>query len=172
MSFRRQFEVWNICTQLLVMVAYLDRLMKVVTKNDYGVLRIWHTLYLLHFSLIRSFDGVSLRIQSQYGKMWTRITPNTDNFYVAYITLKCYKISMDNSNRVWFLSLVLFPWASCLTITTILVDERINLCKSCIFPCFRVRFRGSHLQVFQEKVFFKNCAKLTNPFLAKLPLAG
>ena len=155
------------------MVAYLDRLMKVVTNNDHGVLRIWHTLYLLHFSLIRSFDWVSPHIQSKCGKMRTRITPNTDTFYAAYITLKCYKISMDNSNRVWYLSLVLFPWTFCLVITTIFSDKRINLCKSCIFPCFRAPgFRGTHSQVLQEKDFLKIVQNSQMPFLTKLPPAG
>ena len=38
------------------------------------------------FSLIRTDNGeyLSLRIQSECGKMQTRITPNTDTFYPVY----------------------------------------------------------------------------------------
>ena len=35
------------------------------------------------FSRIRTEYGVSLRIQSEYGKMRTEITPNTDTFHAV-----------------------------------------------------------------------------------------
>ena len=30
--------------------------------------------------------GVSLRIQSKRGKLWTRMTPNTDTFYEVVVS--------------------------------------------------------------------------------------
>ena len=40
------------------------------------------------FSRIRTEYGEILRIQSECGKMWTRITPNTDTFYAVILTKK------------------------------------------------------------------------------------
>ena len=37
------------------------------------------------FGLNMERSEVSLRIQSECGKMWTRITPNTDNFYAVLL---------------------------------------------------------------------------------------
>ena len=37
------------------------------------------------FSRIRTEYSVSLRIQSECGKIWTRISPNTDTFYTVHI---------------------------------------------------------------------------------------
>ena len=31
-----------------------------------------------------AYSRISLRVQSECGKMWTRITPNTDTFYAVY----------------------------------------------------------------------------------------
>ena len=39
------------------------------------------------FGLDMEIYSVSLRIQSKYGKMWTRITPNTDTPYAATIII-------------------------------------------------------------------------------------
>ena len=43
------------------------------------------------FGLNTEGDGVSLRIQSECGKICTRVTPNTDSFYSVNI----------NDNHVW-----------------------------------------------------------------------
>ena len=43
--------------------------------------------------LVRIFphlDWISLRIQSECGKMWTRITPNTDTFYAVLHSVGTY----------------------------------------------------------------------------------
>ena len=47
--------------------------------------------YSAHFSAF----GVSLRIQSKCGKMRTRITPNTDTFYVVWNIAKSWKNTED-----------------------------------------------------------------------------
>ena len=44
--------------------------------------------------------SVSLRIQSECGKMQTRITPNTDTFYVVQIILIMANILVIGSERV------------------------------------------------------------------------
>ena len=44
--------------------------------------------------------SVSLRIQSECGKMQARITPNTDTFYVAQIILIMANILVIGSERV------------------------------------------------------------------------
>ena len=52
------------------------------------IVRIWSYSdpYFPSFGLSSERDGVSLRIQSECGKIRTRITPNTDTFYaVPYI---------------------------------------------------------------------------------------
>ena len=44
--------------------------------------------------------GVSLRIHSECGKIWTRITPNTDTFYAVLIGIfKCFRSIMRNRNK-------------------------------------------------------------------------
>ena len=44
--------------------------------------------HFLPFGLNTERYGVSRRIQSQCGKMWTRITPNTDTFHTVEFTNK------------------------------------------------------------------------------------
>ena len=44
--------------------------------------------------------SVSLRIQSECGKMQTRITPNTDTFYVVQVILIMANILVIGSERV------------------------------------------------------------------------
>ena len=39
------------------------------------------------FGLNTESNGVSLRIHSKYGKMWTRITPNKDIFYAVQASI-------------------------------------------------------------------------------------
>ena len=43
--------------------------------------------YFPHFGLNTERYGVSLRIQSKCGKIWTRISPNTGNFHAVCWTL-------------------------------------------------------------------------------------
>ena len=49
------------------------------------------------FSRIRTEYGEirTLRIQSEWGKIWTRITPNTDTFYAVAILSRLCSISRD-----------------------------------------------------------------------------
>ena len=51
--------------------------------------------------------SVSLRIQSECGKIRTRINPNTDTFYAVYDKRKCIG-SIDKSNMKYF-AVLLFP---------------------------------------------------------------
>ena len=46
------------------------------------------------FSRIRSEYGKILRIQSKYEEIWTRKTPNTDNFHAVYIITTAVPISL------------------------------------------------------------------------------
>ena len=49
-----------------------------------------------------SYFQVSLRIQSECGKMQTRITPNTDTFYaVKTLTLKRFVIFSNTNTEIW-----------------------------------------------------------------------
>ena len=43
---------------------------------------------------------VSLRIQSKCGKMWTRITPNTDTFHAMDSYLFWFSLKLDISQRI------------------------------------------------------------------------
>ena len=48
------------------------------------------------FGLNMERYSVSLRIQSEYGKMRTRTTPNTDTFYAVFgLTMFCWHIEME-----------------------------------------------------------------------------
>ena len=51
--------------------------------------RIWSYsgLHFPTFGLNTERYGVSHRIQSECGKMWTRITPNTDTFYAETVLI-------------------------------------------------------------------------------------
>ena len=53
------------------------------------------------FGLITERYSVSLRIQSECGKLSTRITPNTDTFYAVSLTTFSYRRSslMDDLTR-------------------------------------------------------------------------
>ena len=54
--------------------------------------------YFPAFGLNTETYGVSLRIQAECGKMRTRITPNTDTFCAAHISMPTYKLIMELSN--------------------------------------------------------------------------
>ena len=56
-------------------------------------IRSYSSLYFSIFGLNMERYGVSLRIQSEYGKMPTRITPNTDTFH------GCMHCSLESSHR-------------------------------------------------------------------------
>ena len=56
--------------------------------------------HFLVFGLNVERYSVSLRIQSECGKMQTRITPNTDTFYVVQIILIMANILVIGSERV------------------------------------------------------------------------
>ena len=45
--------------------------------------------YLPAFRLNTERYSVSLRIQSKCGKIWTKITPNTDTFHTVHIAQTC-----------------------------------------------------------------------------------
>ena len=53
-------------------------------KNIY--IRSYSGPYFPSFGLNTERYSVSLRIQSECGKIWTRITPNTDTFYAVYFS--------------------------------------------------------------------------------------
>ena len=46
--------------------------------------RVWSGQYFSPFGLNTERYGLSLRIKSKCGKMWTRITPNLDNFRAVF----------------------------------------------------------------------------------------
>ena len=56
-----------------------------VTAQKVFIYRVILVRIFLHLAQIRKEFGVSLRIQSECGKMRTRITPNTVTFYAMCI---------------------------------------------------------------------------------------
>ena len=52
--------------------------------------------YFPAFGLNTERYGVSLRIQSEYGKIWTRKTPNMDTFHAVYPFI--FLVSSDSKN--------------------------------------------------------------------------
>ena len=51
--------------------------------------------------------GVSVRIQSKWGKIWTRKTPNKDTFYAVSVTLPVRIMNKNNNLYYNFIKLSL-----------------------------------------------------------------
>ena len=84
---KSQFHISSICpvlngTEITFIITFLER--NSGTRHYVKSVRIrsYSGLYFPVFGLNTKRDGVSLRIQSECEKMRTRITPNTDTFYV------------------------------------------------------------------------------------------
>ena len=57
--------------------------------------------YFTVFGLNTERYGVFFRIQSEYGKIRTRITPNTDTFHAVYILTKHVTFEETFHNFLW-----------------------------------------------------------------------
>ena len=81
------FVEWNIIASIRlysILTFVLEN-----TGNDYHCVKSVHIRnysgpYFPVFELKTERDGVSLRIHSEFGKMRTRITPNTDTFHAVH----------------------------------------------------------------------------------------
>ena len=81
------------------------------TLQKVSVFRVIPLPHFLAYGLNTEIYGVSLRIQSECGKMRTRITPNTDTFYAVFPILfrNFLKLNIDHalyafcSGKLWLL---------------------------------------------------------------------
>ena len=99
---KKKLRIWILFTQCHIK-EYVDQLnfylftvsCRLITKSNRNF-RILHCvkgvriqsysgLYFPAFGLNMERSEVSLRIQSECGKMWTRITQNTDTFYAVLL---------------------------------------------------------------------------------------
>ena len=60
-------------------------------------IRSYYGSYFPAFGLNTERHGVSLRIQSECGKIQTRFTPNTDTFHVVFVSQTIVNRSLMNS---------------------------------------------------------------------------